>query len=109
MKNTSSAHITNYPRPENRPAMFWFIGHLIIYSVTLVSVVIVNMVVAPGHPWFLLILFGWCGLMILHAGIVMGAWTVDHQIAVRLSQRQAADQEKDRFGDGLHGEISVGG
>ena len=51
--------------------MFWFIIHLIIYSVILVAVVVVNMIVAPSHPWFLFIVFGWCGLLITHAQYVM--------------------------------------
>ena len=52
--------------------LFWFIIHLIVYSVIMVSAVTVNMIVAPSRPWFLLIVFGWCGLIIIHAQRVMG-------------------------------------
>lgn len=30
------------------------------------GVIVVNMIVAPTHPWFVLIMFGWLGYMILH-------------------------------------------
>lgn len=52
--------------------MLLFSIHLIIYSIALAALVAVNMVVAPTRPWVLLILFGWCGLLICHARSVLG-------------------------------------
>ncbi|HIJ42894.1 MAG TPA: Pr2TM family membrane protein [Rhodospirillaceae bacterium] len=77
------ARLTVRPRSGRNYTLFWFISHLIIYSMVMVAVVAVNMVVAPSRPWFLLILFGWCGLLILQARNVMGSRADDRQIADR--------------------------
>jgi len=53
--------------------MILFAVHLIVYSIALATLVAVNMVVAPTRPWVLLILFGWCGMLICHARSVLGA------------------------------------
>lgn len=51
--------------------MILFSVHLIVYSIVLVGLVILNTVVAPERPWFLLIMFGWCGIVICHAHLLM--------------------------------------
>jgi len=85
--------------PGKSRSLSWFVTHLIIYSIVLVSVVAVNMAVAPSHPWFLLILFGWCGLLILHVRHIMGSLADDRRNTGQHSPWQAEHQEKGRFFD----------
>ncbi|MEQ8666819.1 MAG: 2TM domain-containing protein [Rhodospirillales bacterium] len=63
--------------------MFWFSVHLIVYSIVLVVLVVVNSVVAPERPWFLLIVFGWCGLVICHAHRLLGGRSVSSRTRSR--------------------------
>lgn len=72
MKTAHFVHWTNLSRSGMVGTLFWFIIHLIFYSVILTAMTVINMIVEPSHPWFLLILFGWCGLLIVHAQNVMG-------------------------------------
>ena len=71
MKTAFSVRWTNLSRTGKTHTFFWFIIHLITYSVILVAAVAVNMIIAPSRPWFLLVLFGWSGLLIAHAQNVM--------------------------------------
>lgn len=65
-------NVVQYSVPEHlrtleaRPRLFGFIVHLVAYSAAMAGIIVVNMIVAPTHPWFVLIMFGWLGYLILH-------------------------------------------
>ena len=53
-----------------KPTVLFFM-HLLVYSGILTSTAFINLVVAPYHPWFLLIIVGWSGILTIHAQKVM--------------------------------------
>jgi|SaaInlStandDraft_4_1057021.scaffolds.fasta_scaffold282333_1 hypothetical protein len=71
MKPTLLSHIVRIPQLGQRYTYFKFISHLVVYSIIMASTISVNMIIVPNRPWFLLILFGWCGLLIIHANKAM--------------------------------------
>ena len=77
MKTAFLLRLTDRPLSGKDRTLFWFINHLIIYSVIMAATTAVNMTVEPSRPWILLILFGWCGLLIIHAQNVMKS-SVEH-------------------------------
>lgn len=94
-------NVEAYSMPDDVPSrgarrrLFWFVFHLVCYSVVMALVVVVNMIVAPTHPWFALIFFGWCGFVILHvrALVAPGVHRIsDTQAFVnRAGRREAAE------------------
>ena len=57
---------------RGRRRLRMFLNHLAAYFATVVACVLLNQAMDPGHPWFLLPMIGWGGVLALHAAQVMG-------------------------------------
>lgn len=53
-----------------------FLNHLAAYFAAVVACVLLNQAIDPGHPWFVLPMIGWGGVLALRAAQVMGLFEV---------------------------------
>jgi hypothetical protein len=64
------------PVDEQKRRLRGFLWHLAIYVVVSAACVVINLMVDPDTPWFVLPLVGWGSALALHVAYVMGLFKV---------------------------------
>ena len=57
--------------PRRSPRLRGFVNHLAAYFIVMIWLVAINLIAAPGHPWFVWPLVGWMVPLAIHAAYAM--------------------------------------
>ena len=60
------------PESDGRRRLRGFLAHLVGYFVVTTALVVLNLSIAPDHPWFVWPMVGWGAVLAIHVAYVMG-------------------------------------